>query len=119
MKIILPVIFLNIGAFALSGMTKAKSAVAYLVMLMLCLDVTYLGGLVDKLHLGTVVSFGLCFVMLAVYIAMLVRKGEIKKIGSDLAEYCDVHTGLNLVSSLAYTAILFIAQPKLYYWDEI
>ena len=115
MNILIPIILLNIGAFALSRLAKVESTIAYLIVLMFSLDFIYFGALVDKLKPATAFCFAGMLGLFAVYII----KSKGRTILSDLKKYCNVHTVLNTASSLLYFKVLEIKQPKLYYWDEI
>lgn len=109
------IILLNIGAFSLSRIAKIESTVSYLITLMLCLDIVYLGALVDKLKPATICCFAGCIVLFVYYIF----KSKGRTLYKDLRKYFNIHTLLNLFSTLGYTIILKNQQPALYYWDEI
>ena len=115
MEILIPVLLLNIGAFSLSRLFRIESTISYLTVIMFSLDIIYFGALVDKLKPAMTLCFAGQFVLLFIY--LIKTKG--KKLLPDIRRYCNVHTGLNFLSTLVYSIILKIKNPVLYYWDEI
>lgn len=115
MEILIPIIFLNIGAFSFSRLFRIESTISYLIVLMFSLDFIYFGSLVDKLKPAMTV----CFAGLIALFIFYLKKTKGKYLLKDAVKYCNVHTVLNLASTFIYFGILKAKNVTLYYWDEI